>query len=173
MAMKKKAGKKAAPKKSAAPKKKAVRPIPEGYSAITPYLSIDGAAMAIEYYKKAFGAKERFRMDAPGGKIGHAEILIGDSVVMLADEFAEIDFLSPHARGGTPVGLHLYVRDCDAVFARAVAAGAKVKQPLKDQFYGDRSGTVEDPFGHVWYIATHKEEIPPAEIQRRMKQHPA
>jgi PhnB protein len=173
MAAKKKPAPKAAPTKTVAQGKKAVKPIPDGYRSITPYLSITGAAKAIDYYKKAFGARERFRLDAPGGKIGHAELEIGDSVVMLADEYPEMEFLSPRTRGGTSVGIHLYVRDCDAVFKRAVAAGGTVKQPLKDQFYGDRSGSLEDPFGHVWHVATHKEELTPAEIERRMKQKPA
>ena len=164
---KKAAPKKAAAKRAGAPARQAVKPIPDGYHALTPYLAIRGAARAIEFYKKAFGAKERMRMAGPGGDIFHAEMTIGDSVVMLADEFAGMDFLSPLARGGTPVTLHLYVRDCDASFAKAQAAGAEVLRPLKDQFYGDRSGTLKDPFGHVWHISTHKEELSLAEIKRR------
>ena len=163
----KKPSAKKSPARKLAPKKAVAKPIPEGYHALTPYLAIRGAADAIEFYKKAFGAKERMRMEAPGGKLGHAEIVIGDSVVMLADEFEAMDFLSPLARGGTSVTLHLYVRDCDASFAKAEAAGAKVIRPLKDQFYGDRSGTVQDPFGHVWHLSTHKEELSLAEIKRR------
>ena len=174
--MKKKAtAKKAASKKPAA--KKVVKPIPDGYRILTPYLSIRGATQAIDYYKKVFGAKLRLKMEAPGGKIGHAELEIGDSVIMLADEFAEMDFLSPLARGGSPVSLHLYVKDVDAVVAKAVALGAKLTRPVADQFYGDRNGTITDPFGHVWSVATHKEDLSPAEMRRRgeamMKQKPA
>jgi PhnB protein len=163
--MKRKA--KAAPKKRAAPKRKIAKPIPDGYHALTPYLSIAGAAKAIEFYKKVFGAREKLRMDAPGGKIGHAELKIGDSIVMLADESPEMGFMSPKTRGGVSVGMHLYVKNCDAVFDSAVAAGAKVLRPIKDQFYGDRSGTIEDPFGHMWNISTHTEELSMGEIRRR------
>ena len=159
--------KKAGAKRAEAPSRKAVKPIPEGYHAVTPYLAIRGAAQALDFYKNAFGAKERIRMEGPGGSIGHAEVQIGDSIVMLADEFEAMDFMSPLARGGTAVTLHLYVRDCDAMMAKAEAAGAKVVRPLKDQFYGDRSGTVQDPFGHIWHISTHKEELSLAEIKRR------
>src|SRR5262245_55785173 len=133
--------------------------IPEGYHTATPYLIINGAASALEFYKKAFGAKELFRMDSPGGKIGHAEIKIGDSPIMLADEHPDMGYRGPRAIGGTPVSIMLYVDAVDAVFSQAVAAGAKVKQPVKDQFYGDRSGTLEDPFGHIWTVATHKEDL--------------
>ena len=164
MAAKRKA--KAAPKR-AAPRKK-VQPIPAGYHAITPYLSIRDATRAIAFYTKAFGAKLKLKMDAPGGKVGHAEMKIGDSIVMLADEAPEMDFMSPQARGGTSVLMHLYVKDCDATVAQAVAAGAKVIRPVKDQFYGDRAGGIQDPFGHNWYIATHKEELTPAQIKKRM-----
>ena len=150
-----------------APKKKAVQPIPAGYHSVTPYLCIDGASGAIDFYKRAFGAKERMRMDAPGGKIGHAEIVIGDSVVMMADEYPEMEFRSPKSRGGTPVTLHVYVKNVDQSFARAVEAGATVKQPVKNQFYGDRSGTLEDPFGHVWHLSTHIEELSMKEIRKR------
>lgn len=156
-----------AAKKKAAPKKR-VKPIPDGYHAITPYLSIRDATRAIAFYTKAFGAKLKLRMDAPGGKVGHAEIQIGDSIVMLADEFPEMEFMSPQEHGGTSVLLHLYVKDVDATFAKAVAAGAKVTRPVKDQFYGDRSGGLEDPFGHRWYVATHKEELTAAQIKKRM-----
>jgi PhnB protein len=153
----------------------AVKPIPDGYHTVTPYLIIDGAAAAIEFYKKAFAATEVMRMAMPGGKVGHAEIQIGDSRVMLADEFPAMGARSPRAFGGTPVSLLLYVPDVDALFNRAVAAGAKVTKPLADQFYGDRSGTLTDPFGHQWTIATHKEDVPPDEMKRRMqaaaKQH--
>ena len=155
-----------APAKKAAAKKK-VQPIPAGYHSVTPYLSIRGAADAIEFYKKAFGAKEIMRMPGPGGSIGHAEIRIGDSRIMLADEFAAMDFLSPKARGGTTVTIHLYMKDVDTAIARASAASAKVVRPVQDQFYGDRTGSLEDPFGHVWHISTHKEDVPMAELKRR------
>jgi PhnB protein len=144
-----------------------VRPVPEGYHSVTPYLAIDGAAGAIEFYKKAFGADEVMRMPAPGGKVGHAEIEIGGSRIMLADEFPDMGFRSPKAIGGSPVSLHLYVEDVDVVAKRAVAAGAKQLRPVKDQFYGDRTGTFEDPYGHVWHIATHKEDLSPDELKRR------
>ena len=153
--------------KRSAPKKNVVKPIPDGYHSVTPYLCIDGAADAIDFYEKAFGAKERMRMNAPGGKIGHAEIMIGDSVIMMADEHPEMDFRSPKARGGTPVTLHIYVKRVDEAFARAVGAGATVKQPVKNQFYGDRSGTLQDPFGHVWHLSTHIEELSMKEIMKR------
>jgi PhnB protein len=144
-----------------------VKAIPDGYHAITPYLSIEGAANAIEFYKRAFGAKERMRMAQPDGRIGHAELQFGDSCVMLADEFPDMDFRSPRSIGGTPVTLHLYVEDVDAVVNHAVAAGAKVLRPVQDQFYGDRSGTLADPYGHVWHVSTHKEDLSPAEIEKR------
>ena len=144
-----------------------VKPIPEGYHTITPYLSIKGASDAIEFYKKAFGAKEVMRMGEPDGRIGHAELQIGDSKIMLADEHPEMDFRSPRAIGGTPVLLHLYVEDVDNVVGRAVAAGAKVVRPVQDQFYGDRSGSVADPYGHVWHVATHTEDLSPDEIRKR------
>ena len=165
--MKKKPASKQSASKKPAAKKKAVKPIPAGYHQVTPYLAIDGAADAVEFYKKVFGARERMRMGAPGGKVGHCELQIGDSVVMLADEYADMDFLGPKARGGTPVTIHLYVKDCDAVVAAAVKAGAKVRRPLKDEFYGDRNGTIEDPFGHVWHVATHIEDLSPKEMTRR------
>jgi len=145
-----------------------VKPIPEGYHAVTPYLIIKGATQALDFYKKVFGATELMRFDAPGGKIGHAEIKIGDSPIMLADEMPERGYVSPQTLGGAAVSLMLYVNDCDAVFNRAVQAGAKVKQPLTDQFYGDRSGTITDPFGHVWTVGTHKEDVTPEEMKRRM-----
>jgi PhnB protein len=144
-----------------------VRPIPEGYHAVTPYLCIQAAASAIEFYKLAFRAREVMRLGAPGGKIGHAEIAIGDSRIMLADEFPEINFRSPRAIGGSPVHIHLYVDDVDSTFTQAVSAGAKMLKPVADQFYGDRSGTLEDPFGHVWHVATHKEDLSAEEIQKR------
>jgi PhnB protein len=145
-----------------------VKAIPEGYHSVTPYLMLRDAAKAIDFYKKAFGAEEVLRMPMPDGRLGHAEIRIGDSHVMMADEFPEMGYLGPHTRGGTTVSLMLYVDDCDAVFERAVAAGAVVKKPLADQFYGDRVGSVEDPFGHFWSIGTHKEDLSPEELQKRM-----
>ena len=163
--MKKKAARKR-PAKSAAPKKK-VRPIPAGYHSVTPYLSVRGAAQAIEFYKKAFGAKEIMRMPGPDGKLGHAEVRIGDSRVMLADEYEAMNFLSPQARGGTTVSIHLYVKNVDAIAARATAAGGKLVRPVQDQFYGDRTGSIEDPFGHVWHVATHQEDLSMAELKRR------
>ena len=127
------------------------------------------AARAIEFYKKAFGAIELMRMTQQDGRIGHAEIKIGDSPIMLADEFPEMGARSPEALGGSPVSVLLYVQDVDAVFNQAVAAGAKVTRPVKDQFYGDRSGGVTDPFGHQWHIATHKEDVTPEEMKRRQE----
>lgn len=145
----------------------AVNPIPEGYSAVTPYLVMQGASAAIDYYKKVFGATERMRMPAPGGMIGHAEIQVGGSVIMLADEFPQMGFRGPKAVGGTPVSLMLYVPNVDEVFKRAIDAGAKELRPVADQFYGDRMGTLEDPFGHVWSIGTHVEDVSPDEMRRR------
>jgi PhnB protein len=144
-----------------------VKPVPDGYHTITPYLSIKGAADAIAFYTKAFGAREIMRMAQPDGRVGHAELQIGDSRVMLADEFPEMNFRSPQSIGGTPVTLHMYVEDVDAVVARAVAAGARVTQPVEDKFYGDRSGSVTDPWGHVWHVSTHKEDLSMEEIRRR------
>ncbi|MBI1901851.1 MAG: VOC family protein [Planctomycetia bacterium] len=145
----------------------AVKPIPDGYHTATPYLICQGAAQAIDYYKKGLGATEMFRFAAPDGKIGHAEIKIGDSVIMLADEYPDMGFKSPKALGGTPVSIMLYVDNVDARFNQAVAAGATVMRPVKDQFYGDRSGTLVDPFGHVWTIGTHKEDLSPDEMHKR------
>ncbi len=147
-----------------------VRPIPEGYHSVTPYLSIDGAAEAIEFYKKAFGAKELYRMPAPDGRIGHAEIQIGDSRIMLADENPEMGGRSPKSLGGSPVGLMVYVEDVDHQFQQAMAAGAQVTRPPKDQFYGDRSGTLEDPFGHKWTLGTHIKDMAPNEMEKRMRE---
>ena len=144
-----------------------VKPIPDGYHTLTPYLIVKGAAEAIEFYKKAFGASELFRMAGPDGKVGHAEIKIGDSPIMLADEHPEMGARGPQTIGGSPVSLLLYVDDVDALFNQAVAAGATVNRPIKDQFYGDRSGALEDPFGHLWHIATHKEDVPPEEMRKR------
>jgi PhnB protein len=144
-----------------------VKPIPEGYHTATPYLIVKDAARAIEFYKKAFGATELMRMPGPGGKIGHAEIKIGDSPIMLADEVPGMGFRSPESLGGSPISILLYVEDVDVVFSEALAAGAKVQRPVADQFYGDRTGGVTDPFGHVWYIATHKEDVSPEEMKKR------
>jgi PhnB protein len=141
--------------------------IPEGYHSVTPYLHIRGAARALEFYQQVFGATEVLRMDAPDGKIGHAEIKIGDSHVMLADECAEMGVRGPASYGGTPVSLLLYVADVDALAERAVAAGAKMLSPLEDKFYGDRMGKLEDPFGHIWAIATHTEDVSPEELEKR------
>jgi PhnB protein len=144
-----------------------VRPVPEGYHSVTPYPAVDGAAEAIEFYKKAFGASEVMRMAAPGGKVGHGEIEIGGSRIMVADEYPDMGVRGPKAYGGTPVTLHLYVENVDAMARQAVAAGAKELRPVKDQFYGDRTGTFEDPYGHVWHLATHKEDLSPDELKRR------
>jgi PhnB protein len=150
---------------------KSVKPVPEGYHTLTPYLSVKGASDAIAFYKKAFGAEELARMPMPDGRVGHAELQIGDSRLMLADEMPEMGDAvtkSPRTLGGVTAGLCLYVADVDALFARAVAAGAVAKRPLTNQFYGDRSGVVEDPFGHLWTLATHVEDVPPEEMKRRM-----
>ena len=144
-----------------------VRPIPEGYHSVTPYLIVNDAKRAIEFYKKAFGATEVLRLASPDGKIGHAEVKIGDSHVMLADEFPEMGAKSPQSFGGSPVGLCIYLENVDAAFDKAISAGGKVERPLADQFYGDRSGTLIDPFGHKWTLATHIEDVPQAEIERR------
>ena len=151
----------------------AVKAIPDGYHSVTPYLIISGATGAIEYYKKAFGATELMRIDAPGGKIGHAEIKIGDSPIMLADEFPEMGYKSPTTLGGSPVSIMIYVEDVDTVFKQAIAAGGKEQRPVKDQFYGDRSGTLEDPFGHVWHVATHQEDVSAEEMEQRASAHAA
>jgi len=147
--------------------KKKVKPIPDGYHSVTPYLSIRGASEAIGFYKKALGAKEVMRMPGPDGTIGHAEILIGNSRVMLADEHPQMQFVGPATRGGTTVHLHVYVPDVDKVVAKALTSGARLVRPIKDQFYGDRLGTVEDPFGHVWHLATHKEDLSMKELKKR------
>lgn len=146
----------------------ATKAIPDGYHAVTPYLIVTGAANAIEFYQRAFGAVELFRMAKPDGKVGHAEIRIGDSVIMLADEHADMGYRSPSSLGGSSVSIMLYVEDVDGVFARALEAGARAQRGVADQFYGDRSGTLEDPFGHVWTIATHVEDVSPEEIERRV-----
>jgi len=148
-------------------KRKRVKPVPAGYHAVTPYLSVRGAAEAIDFYKKALGAKELMRMPGPDGKVGHAEIRIGDSRVMLADEHPEMNFTGPQSYGGTSVHLHVYLPNVDAQVAKALKAGAKLVRPVKDQFYGDRLGTIEDPFGHVWHLATHVEDLSKAEMKKR------
>ncbi len=144
-----------------------VKPVPEGYRTVTPYLVARGADRAIEFYKRAFGAKERFRMPGPGGKIMHAEIQVGDSMIMLSDEFPEMGGRSPQALNGSPVSLFLYVDDVDALFRRAVEAGATVDMPVQDMFWGDRYGKVTDPFGHHWQLATHIEDVASEEMARR------
>jgi PhnB protein len=145
------------------------KPIPDGYHTVTPYLIIKGAGDAIEFYKKAFDATELFRFPMPGGKIGHAEIRIGDSPIMLADEFPEMGYKSPQSLGGSPVSLMIYVTDVDTIFNQAVAAGATVKEAVSDKFYGDRLGTVTDPFGHIWHVSTHKEDVSLEEMEKRVK----
>jgi len=149
----------------------AAKPIPQGYHAITPYLSIKGAAEAIAFYERAFGATELYRLDMPDGRLGHAELQIGDSRIMLSDEMPEMSDAitrSPRTLKGTTFGLRVYVANVDAAFPQAVAAGAIVKRPLETQFYGDRSGTLEDPFGHLWTLATHVEDVTPDEMKKRM-----
>jgi PhnB protein len=143
------------------------QPIPAGYHSVTPYIIVDGAARAIDFYKEAFGATELLRIPAPGGRVGHAEIKIGDSIVMLADEFPDMGARSPGSLGGSPVSLMVYVEDVDAVAKRATGAGAKAVRPIENKFYGDRMGTFEDPFGHTWHISTHVEDVPEDELQRR------
>jgi PhnB protein len=147
----------------------AVKPIPEGYHSVTPYLAVDDAAEAIEYYEKAFGAKERVRMEAPDGKVGHAELEIGDSLVMLSDALPQFAARPPKELGGTSASILMYVEDVDAVVKQAVDAGAKIEMEVADQFWGDRFGTVQDPFGHLWSIATHVEDVPPEEMAERAK----
>ncbi|HWB72072.1 MAG TPA: VOC family protein [Egibacteraceae bacterium] len=144
-----------------------VKPIPDGYPRVTPYLCIDGASAAIDFYREVFAASERMRMPAPAGKVGHAELQLGDSVIMLSDEFPEMGVRSPQTVGGTPVTLSVYVEDVDGVFDRAIQAGATALRPVEDQFYGDRTGQFEDPFGHRWSVATHVEDVPPDEMARR------
>jgi PhnB protein len=151
-----------------------VKPIPDGFHTLTPYLSVKGAAQAIDFYKRAFGAKERFRMPGPDGKtLGHAEVVIGDSILMLADEFPQCGNTSPQSLKGTSVSLLIYVEDVDSAFKRAVDAGGKVLMPVENKFYGERSGCLEDPFGHQWTLMTHVEDVPPEEMQKRMKEFAA
>ncbi|HXJ22874.1 MAG TPA: VOC family protein [Polyangia bacterium] len=148
-----------------------VNPVPAGYHNVTPYISVKGAGKALDFYKRAFGAEVVVRMDMPDGRVGHAEILIGDSHVMLADEMPDMpDAIakSPASLGGTTCGLMIYMDDVDTRFQRAIEAGATVKRPVKDQFYGDRTGTLQDPFGHVWTLGTHVEDVSPEEMKKRM-----
>lgn len=149
-----------------------VKPVPDGYTTVTPYLIIRGAAQAIDFYKRAFGAKELYRMEQ-GGLVRHAELQIGTARIMLGDEMPDRPFKSPQALGGSPISLLLYVEDCDATFAQAVKAGAKVEREPATQFYGDRTGGVEDPFGFTWYVSTHVEDVSEEEMERRMKQQHA
>jgi PhnB protein len=151
----------------------AVPQIPEGYHTLTPYLCCKNAKEAMEFYKKAFGAEQLFMMPQPDGRVGHAEMKIGTSRFMLADEYPEMGFRSPASIGGAGLQLHMYVEDVDAAFDRAVKAGAQVVRPVADQFYGDRSGTLSDPSGHVWHISTHKEDLSFEEIERRARAHHA
>ncbi len=146
----------------------AVKPIPDGYPQVTPYLIVDGAAAAIDFYAKVFGATERMRMGGPDGKVGHAEIELGGEVIMLADEHPDIGARGPKSVGGTPVTISLYVEDVDGVFKAATEAGATAKGEVEDKFYGDRTGQFEDPFGHSWSVATHVEDVPPDEMEKRM-----
>jgi PhnB protein len=148
----------------------AVKPIPDGYHTVTPYITCKGAAKALDFYTTAFGAKEIMRYDM-GGTIGHAEVRIGDSVVMLSDEFPQMGAVSPKTLGGTSFGLCIYLPDVDAAVAKAVAAGCTIERPLQNQFYGDRSATLLDPFGHKWTLATHVEDVSPEEMKRRMAAH--
>ena len=146
------------------------KPIPDGYPRVTPYLYIDGAKAAIDFYAMVLGAEERMTMPGPEGKVGHAELSIGDSLIMLADEFPDMDARGPRSVGGSPVTVHVYVEDVDATFERAIDAGATVLRPVENKFYGDRGGEFEDPFGHRWSIATHVEDVSLEEMQRRMTQ---
>ncbi len=145
-----------------------VPPIPPGYHSVTPYLIIDGASAAIDWYTQVFGAREHMRLASPAGKVGHAEIDIGTSRIMLADEALEHIARAPASFGGSPVNLYLYIADVDAVMARAMAAGGTIRTPVEDKFYGDRMGTLVDPFGHVWHVSTHTEDVSEAEIARRL-----
>jgi PhnB protein len=145
------------------------KPVPDGYHTVTPYLTLDDAAAAIDYYKQAFGAKERVRMDMPNGKVGHAELEIGDSLVMLSDAMPDGSSQPPSELGGTTAGVFLYVEDVDAVVKKAVDGGGTITMEVEDQFWGDRFGSVRDPFGHVWSVATHVEDVPPEEMAERAK----
>jgi PhnB protein len=147
-----------------------VKAIPDNYPRVTPYLSVEGAADAIEFYKSIFGAEERVRMDAPGGKIGHAELAFGDSMVMLADTFPDMGGTSPQQLGGSPVTVMVYVEDVDDCYQRALDAGATAQRKVEDQFYGDRAGSFVDPFGHIWHVASHVEDVPEEEMARRARE---
>ena len=144
------------------------KPIPDEYPRVMPYLIVDGAAAAIDFYKSVFGATERMRLPGSDGRIGHAELEIGDAVIMLADENPRMGIRGPKAIGGTPVTIHVYVEDSDATFERAVGAGATAVRPMENRFYGDRSGQFEDPFGHSWDVSTHVEDVPPDEMEKRV-----
>jgi PhnB protein len=146
-----------------------VKPIPDGHHTVAPYLAIKNAVGALEFYKKAFGATETYKLIVPDGRLGHAELRLGDSLIMLSDEFPEFGGKAPEALDGSPVSIHLYVEDVDAFVKRAVAAGAREVKPVADQFYGDRSGQLEDPYGHLWWVATHKEDVAPEEMQKRVR----
>jgi PhnB protein len=150
----------------------AVKPIPEGYHSVTPYLTVKGALQAIDFYVEAFDAKEALRMPAPGDLIGHAELMIGNSKIMIADEFPGMGNKGPQAFGGSPITIHLYVEDVDIVYERAVKAGAKAVQPVENKFYGDRGGSILDPFGHIWHISTHVEDVPLDELMKRAAAQP-
>lgn len=143
--------------------------VPAGHHTVTPSLTIQNAVEALEFYRRAFGATERYRLIMPDGRLAHAEFRLGDSVIMLSDEFPEFGGKSPQTLGGSPVSIYLYVEDVDALFQRALAAGAKERTPVMDQFYGDRSGQLEDPFGHLWWVATHQEDVAPEEIEKRVE----
>lgn len=145
-----------------------VKPIPDGYPQVIPYLSVDRASAAIDFYVRVFGARERMRTPAPNGKLGHVELEIGDSLIMLADVSPDMGGQTPQSLGGTPVTVMVYTEDVDAVFERAVAAGATVEREVQDQFYGDRAGQFVDPFGHKWFVATHVEDVPPEEMEQRV-----
>jgi PhnB protein len=156
-------------KKTAVKRKaKKVTAIPKGYHSITAYLIVSNGAQAIEFYKKVFGAKEMIRMERPSGKIGHAELKIGNARIMLADECTQMNAYSPHTVGGCPVGIHLYIKDVDNIIKRAVASGARLTREVQDMFYGDRNGSIEDPFGHKWTVSTHIEDVTPAQLKKRM-----
>jgi PhnB protein len=147
-----------------------VKPIPDGFHSVTPYLTLRNASQAIEFYKRAFGAQERFSMPGPDGKVAHAEIMIGNSILMLGEECPQMGNQSPEALQGSPVGMAVYVENVDDVFNRAVKAGATVKEEVSDKFWGDRAGSLTDPFGHKWTILTHKEDVQPQEMKKRMEQ---
>ena len=149
-----------------------VNPIPEGYHTVTPYLCLSDAAAALDFYQKAFGATELFRMAGPDGKVGHAELKIGNSILMMASEFPEMGFRSPQTLGGSPIALMIYVEDVDAFAEKAVAAGATLDKPIENKFYGDRSGSLKDPFGYSWYVSTHVEDVSPEELEKRMAAMP-